>query len=44
VKYHEHTYKFYLNHDLLTELLIWPWWDFQTSEVNAKLAPVNMGP
>jgi hypothetical protein len=44
MKDHEHTYKLQLNNYFLQQILIWRWWDFQTTEVDAKLAPVNVRP
>jgi len=39
-----HAYKFCLdNYFLWRTFWIWRWWDFQTTEVNAKFAPVNVG-
>jgi hypothetical protein len=45
MKDHGDTYKFYLyNYFPLTDILNMAMVDFQTSEVDAKLAPVNVGP
>jgi hypothetical protein len=45
MKDHGHTYKFCLNiYFIGRTFLTWRWWDFQTIEVDGKLATGNVGP